>query len=252
MPRIGTPAENRGLRIGVLILGSSLFLAIPSVFLAFPTLRLRIFFFVVGLAIAIILIFIVERFREYRFRRTHTPEERAALAAQLQVRKDRLQFAVEATFYKRKVLRTGVEARAVITAVDDLGEDDDPIEEVKPTRYLELAVTVGADPPYAVPTGEHLGWGWRTTRNPEIWQRLEAVGLQPGDHRAQHYVTVGRELVVRVDLTDRQRVAVDWKKSAQLRQPPAVRLQELETMRAAGAISDAEYTVKREQIIADT
>jgi hypothetical protein len=31
----------------------------------------------------------------------------------------------------------------------------------------------------------------------------------------------------------------------------AARLQDLETLRAAGAISDAEYTAKRQQIIAD-
>lgn len=82
-------------------------------------------------------------------------------------------------------------------------------------------------------------------------------------------VAAGRELVVRVDQTDRQRVAVDWDQSFRLRQAPAPappvapavvmppqqsiaqRLQELETLRATGAILDAEYTAKRGQIIAD-
>jgi hypothetical protein len=94
--------------------------------------------------------------------------------------------------------------------------------------YLELAVTVGADTPYAVRTGEYLGWRW-----------------------GSHNLTVGRELAVRVDRTNRKRVAVDWDQSEQLRQAPALRLQELEKLRATGAISDAEYTAKREQIIAD-
>ena len=129
-----------------------------------------------------------------------------------------------ATTYKRKVLRTGAEARAVITAVSDLQISDDDHRKL---FYLELAVTVGADAPYAVRTGEYL-WGWR---------------LSAG---------VGRELAVRVDLINRQRVAVDWDQSEQLRQAPAVRLQELEKLRATGAISDTEYAANRERIIADT
>jgi hypothetical protein len=154
---------------------------------------------VVCLAIAIILIFFGELFREYRFRRTHTPEERPALAAQSrlerdriklgsQLKRDRFKFAESATTYKREVLRTGAEARAVITDVADLCDDrtDNTV------TYLELAVTVGDDPPYAVRTGEHPNTGLRV--------------------RWDLPVAVGRELPVRVDLTDRQRVAVDWKK----------------------------------------
>ena len=59
---------------------------------------------------------------------------------------------------------------------------------------------------------------------------------------------VGRKLVVRVDPSNRQRVGVDWIQSA----APALRLQELERLRATGAVSDAEYTAQRKQIIADT
>ena len=45
---------------------------------------------------------------------------------------------------------------------------------------------------------------------------------------------------------------MDWDQSKQLRQAPAVRLQELESCAPRVKISDAEYTAKREQIIADT
>jgi hypothetical protein len=55
---------------------------------------------------------------------------------------------------------------------------------------------------------------------------------------------VGRELVVRVDPNNRRRVAVDWKQST----APALRLRELERLRATGEISDAEYAAKRNQI----
>lgn len=155
---------------------------------------------VVCLAIAIILIVFGELFREYRFRRTHTPEERAALAAKWQLERDRIKsesqlerdrfkFAESATTYKREVLRTGAEARAVITDVAHLCDGGDADRTV---TYLELAVTVGDDPPYAVRTGEHPNTG--------LWVPWPLP------------VALGRELPVRVDLTDRQRVAVDWKK----------------------------------------
>jgi hypothetical protein len=66
------------------------------------------------------------------------------VAAESQLRRDRIKFAQEATFYKRKVLRTGAEARAVITAADLLKRD---VEYSTELVLLELAVTVGADPP---------------------------------------------------------------------------------------------------------
>jgi hypothetical protein len=65
-------------------------------------------------------------------------------------------------------------------------------------------------------------------------------------------LTVGRELAVRIDRTDRRRVAVDWEKSARLRQAPALRLQALAHHLAGCNISDVEYTAEREEIIADT
>ena len=192
---------------------------------------------------------------EYRFRRTHTPEERAALAAESQLRRDRIKLAEGTTFYKREVLRTGAEARAVITAAHDL----DKFDEYRGWLvYLELAVTVGANAPYAVCTGEYLEVG--SSRLPP----------PPCDMSS---LWVGRELAVRLDLTDRRglRVAVDWIMSPPTRRAPAAplppvtsgvvmppqesiarRLQELETLRATGAISDVEYTAKRERIIADT
>jgi len=181
---------------------------------------------------------------EYRFRRTHTPGERAALAAKSQLRRDRIKFAERTALYKRKLLRTGTEAHAIITAATDLHRSDGDDHKLV---YLELAVTVGADTPYAVCTGESIGavydgWHWEMS---SLW--------------------IGRKLVVRVDLTNRQRVAVDWKKSVRLRQTPAaplppetsevvmppqesiaLRRQELETPRATATISDVEDTAKRE------
>jgi len=181
---------------------------------------------------------------EYRFRRTHTPGERAALAATSQLRRDRIKFAERTALYKRKLLRTGTEAHAIITAATDLHRSDGDDHKLV---YLELAVTVGADTPYAVCTGESIGavydgWHWEMS---SLW--------------------IGRKLVVRVDLTNRQRVAVDWKKSVRLRQTPAaplppetsevvmppqesiaLRRQELETPRATATISDVEDTAKRE------
>jgi hypothetical protein len=156
---------------------------------------------------------------------TKSQQVRQAPASQLRL--DLIKFADSTTSYKRKVLRTGTEARAVITAVTDLqfAETDNPCSQQ--LVYLELAVTLGADPPYAVCTGEYTG-------------RNGFVSVSS--------LTVGRELAVRVDPTDRQRVAVDWKRSA----APALRLQELERLRATGAISGAEYTARREEIIADT
>jgi hypothetical protein len=153
-------------------------------------------------------------------------------------RQDRIEFAHGTYKYKREVLRTGAAGRATITALENLrrdlrrNEDDD-----RGLIYLELAVTVGADPPYAVRTGEYLGSLW-----------LEGRPLLEG----RDALAVGRELVVRVDLTDRRRVAVDWEKSGRLRQAPALRLQALARHLAAGSLSDVEYTAKREEIIADT
>jgi ABC-type transport system involved in cytochrome bd biosynthesis fused ATPase/permease subunit len=187
-------AQARTIRIVVLIVGVSLGVITAGI-------AVNIIDIIVGFAIAIILFLIVVLFFAYWFRRTHTREERAALAAESQLRRDRIKFARGTTKCKREVLRTGAEARAAITAVGDLRhtDDDDWTELV----YLELAVTVGADAPYAVCTGEYIG----------------AVSMGGDVYRWRvSSLAVGRELVVRVDLTDRQRVAVDWKKSLKLRQ----------------------------------
>ena len=134
---------------------------------------------------------------EYRFRRTHTLEERAALAAKWRLRRDWIKFAEGTTSYKREVLRTGAEAHAVITAAHDL--EYEPTEDSGYLVYLELAVTVGADAPYAVFTGEYDKAGGFNTR--------------PRPRCDMSSLWVRRELAVRVDLTDRNRVAVDWMKS---------------------------------------
>jgi hypothetical protein len=159
------------------------------------------------------------------------------------VRRDRRIFATEATRYKREVLRTGAEARAVVTAADgSLGSDEDKGD----LFYLELAVTVGTDAPSVVRTGEYLSTNYVNA------------------------VKVGRELSVRVDPDNRKRVAVDWKwveehlavnrkQAKQLRESPAwrqeqiaQRLQALETLCGKGAISDAEYMAMRDQVMADS
>jgi hypothetical protein len=152
---------------------------------------------VVCLAIMTVSIAVLFALRYWRFRRTHTPEERAALVAASKLRRDRIKFGEEATFYKREVLRTGGEARAVITAAHYLETFD---EYRGYLVYLELAVTVGADAPYAVCTGEYHREGFTFNKLPP----------PPCDMSS---LWVGRELAVRVDLTDRNRVAVDWKKS---------------------------------------
>jgi len=128
----------------------------------------------------------------YWFRRTHTPEERAALVAESESRRDRIKFVKGATKYKREVLRTGRESRAVITGIGDVGVGN----EFSHLIYLELEVTAPGHASYAVNTGEDVHAG--------------ALGS----------VAVGRELVVRVDLADPQRVAVDWEESLRLRQSP--------------------------------
>lgn len=142
--------------------------------------------------VAIVLAFIVACMfaLRYWFRRTHTPKERAALAADFQTRHDRIEFAKESTKYKREVLRTGVPGRAIITAIGALGVGN----EFEHLIHLELEVAVGAEAPYEVRTGENVS--------------VAAIGS----------VAVGRELSVRVDQTDRQRVAVDWEQSLRLRQ----------------------------------
>jgi hypothetical protein len=126
----------------------------------------------------------------YWIRHTYTPEELTAKQAEIRANKVQISSAKESIKYKREVAHAGTEGRAVITGITDLGYGDE-------TRWLvqlELEVTVGVRPPYPVSTGEYVG--------------IASAGS----------VAVGRELVVRVDHADPQRVAVDWEQSLRLRQ----------------------------------
>lgn len=135
--------------------------------------------------------------------RNPTPEARAAARAELLARRDALldesgrgepgrgALAHKATKGRGKstVLRDGVPGTAVITFIADGHRGNEFTHLV----YLELDVSVGGAPPYAVRTGEYL--------------TAASTGT----------VTPGRELVVKVDPTDPQRVAVDWEESLRLR-----------------------------------
>lgn len=180
-------------------------------------------------------------FLYWRFRRNYSPEQRAAMAAASDVQGDRENSAKATTRYKRDVLRTGVKGLAVVTAAENLrlGGDWGTLFEV------DLAVTVGADTPYVVRTGEFV----------------------PDNSR--NAVKVGRELAVRADPNDRERVAVDWawvykhlavtrKQAEQQLSSPAwrqeqidKRVEALETLRTKGVISDAEYRAKRDRVVAE-
>ena len=157
--------------------------------------------------------------RYWRFRRTHTPEEQAALAGESQLRRDRINFADKdhlpqargpahgcrsARRHHRRH-RSSVRGRRRYVSPGWRRPGHRVQSRGRYLVYLELAVTVGADPPYAVCTGEYLTsrtkYGWRLS---SLW--------------------VGRELAVRVDPNNRERVAVDWTKSEQVRQAPASQL----------------------------
>ena len=178
-------APGRNLRIAILLVGVMAFGLVAAKIAGAPIPSAA----VVVAAVLASIVGIMFALR-YWFRRTHTPEQRAALAADFQARHDRIKSAKQSTKYKREVLRTGVEGRALITAIGDLGVGN----EFEHLVHLELEVTLGAGAPYDVSTGENVS--------------AAAIGS----------VAVGRELVVRVDQTDRQRVAVDWEQSLRLRQ----------------------------------
>ena len=90
---------------------------------------------------------------------------------------------------KRDVLRRGFDATAIVTFLADGGRGN----EFHQLVYLELEVFVDGRPPYGVRTGEYL-------------TAASAGSVAPG-----------RELVVKVDPQDAQRVAVDWERSLRLR-----------------------------------
>jgi hypothetical protein len=91
-------------------------------------------------------------------------------------------FARQATKDKDRVLRSGVDGTAVVTFIAD-GHMKVGFAHLV---YLELDVTVAGAPPCQVRTGELL--------------TPAATGT----------LTPGRQLVVKVDPEDPQRVAVDW------------------------------------------
>lgn len=131
------------------------------------------------------------------FRLRHpTPEARAAGRAEILARRDAVRgdggrgsLAHRATKDKAAVLRDGTPGTAVITFIADGGRGN----EFRQLVYLELEVTVPGAPAYAVRTGEYL--------------TAASTGT----------VTPGRELVVKVDPADPQRIAVDWEESLRLR-----------------------------------
>ena len=135
--------------------------------------------------------------------RNPTPEARAAarerrLAGYDGRRRDAARDLVahEATKHRRAVLRDGVEGTAMITFVADGHRGNDSTLLV----YLELDVRVSGTDAYPVRTGEYL--------------TAASTGA----------AAPGRELLVKVDHTDPQRVAVDWERSLRVQPGPSVLL----------------------------
>jgi hypothetical protein len=128
--------------------------------------------------------------------RFRSKEERQRYFAQLEARRrtvgeplDRSRLAYRATRHKKTVLRDGQDASAVVTFL----ADGHRANEFRQLVYLELEVT----PPdggeaYQVRTGEFLN-------------AASTGSMAPG-----------RQLWVKVDPADRQRVAVDWDRSLRL------------------------------------
>lgn len=148
----------------------------------------------VGIPLAVLgggLAFIWIRFRlKYR-----TPEQReeyfdklAAQREQIGRPLDRSRLAHRATRYKKDVLRTGTDATAVVTFL----ADGKRANEFQQLVYLELEVTPPGQAPYHVKTGEYLN-------------AASAGSVAPG-----------KDLWVKVDPEDPQRVAVDWEQTLRL------------------------------------
>lgn len=130
------------------------------------------------------------------FRLRHrTPQERQQVIERLETRRrevgrpvDRSRIAHRATRHKKAVLRSGVDATAVVTFL----ADGHRANEFQHLVYLELDVTAPGGDPYRVQTGEYL-------------TAASAGSVSPG-----------RQLHVRIDPHDPQRVAVDWERSLRL------------------------------------
>lgn len=131
-----------------------------------------------------------------RFRLRHrTPEERQQALAELAGRRETLGEPLERsslahgeTKHKKRVLRDGIDAEAVITFLAD-GKRGDDFERLV---YLELDVTLPGAVTYQVKTGEYL------------------TAASTGS------VAPGRRLRVKVLPDEPQRVAVDWERSLRL------------------------------------
>jgi hypothetical protein len=116
---------------------------------------------------------------------TQLEERRRVLGEPL----DRSRLAYRATRHKKAVLRNGQDASAVVTFL----ADGHRANEFRQLVYLELDVTPPAGgEPYQVRTGEFLN-------------AASAGSMAPG-----------RQLWVKVDRADPQRVAVDWDRSLRL------------------------------------
>lgn len=127
--------------------------------------------------------------------RYRDPDQRKQYFEQLEARReevgrplDRSRLAHRATRHKKAVLRSGADATAVVTFL----ADGHRANEFRQLVYLELEVQLPGQPPYQVKTGEYL-------------TAASAGSVAPG-----------RQLWVRVDQQDPQRVAVDWEQSLRL------------------------------------
>ena len=179
-------ASGRSLRIAVLLVG-----AVSLGVVAAKLSGARIPSAVVVVAIVLMSVVAIMFALAYRFRRTRAPEERAALAADLHSRHDRIRFVKGATKYEAprscgRVRKDG--PSSPLSAIFGSATSS------ATCSTSNVGSSIGTAAPYDVCTGEDVGVG--------------AIGS----------VAVGRELVVRVDPADRERVAVDWDQSLQLRQ----------------------------------
>lgn len=127
--------------------------------------------------------------------RYRDPAQREEYFARMESRRDevarpldRSTLAHQATRHKKAVLRSGSDATAVVTFLADGRRANEFAQLV----YLELEVRLADRPPYQVKTGEYL--------------HAAAAGS----------VAPGKELKVKVDTADPQRVAVDWERSLRL------------------------------------
>jgi hypothetical protein len=149
----------------------------------------------VGISLATLFGALVSVWLRLRLRFRSKAERQAYIAEVQQRRKelgrplDRSRLAYRATRHKKAVLRSGVDAIAVVTFV----ADGMRANEFHQLVYLELEVTPDGGEPYQVRTGEFV-------------TAASAGSVSPGS-----------DLWVKVDPADPQRVAVDWEQTLRLR-----------------------------------